>query len=74
MSSSKYALSTSHWLSVVDKTSVKAVKSYVLEFPCGAITPSARNVHDKDGVTEEPGEVKVSRPVLKPSGGGDPVA
>jgi len=25
-------------------------------------------------VIEEPGEANVSRPVLKPSGGGDPVA
>jgi hypothetical protein len=40
ISSSKYALSTSRWLSVVDKTKVKAVKPYVSEFPRSAISPA----------------------------------
>jgi len=31
-------------------------------------------VHDKDGIVEEPDEVKVSRPVLKTSRGGDSLA
>ncbi len=31
-------------------------------------------VHDKDGVTEEPDEVKISRPVLKTSRSGDGLA
>ncbi len=62
-------------MSVVDETKVKAVKPYVSEFPSGAMKHYPQgNVHDKDKVTEEPGEVKVSCPVLKPSGGGDPVA
>jgi hypothetical protein len=30
--------------------------------------------HDKDLPTEEPDEGKLSRPVLEPSGGGDPSA
>jgi hypothetical protein len=33
-----------------------------------------RGVCDRDQVIEEPDEVQVSRPVLKPSGGGDPTA
>ena len=33
-----------------------------------------RGVCDRDQVIEEPDEVKVSRPVLKPSGMGDPTA
>jgi hypothetical protein len=33
-----------------------------------------RGVCDRDQVIEETDEVKVSRPVLKPSGGGDPTA
>ena len=32
---------------------------------------SKGRVHDKDDETEEPDEVKVSRPVLKTSRGGD---
>jgi hypothetical protein len=55
-------------LNVVDKTKVKAVKSQVSKLLF------FRSVRDKDRVTEEPGEAKVSCPVLKPSGGGDPVA
>jgi len=37
-------------------------------------TKSAQGIHDKDQIIEEPDEAKVSRPVLKPSGGGDPTA
>jgi hypothetical protein len=33
-----------------------------------------RGVHDKDKVTEEPDAWKQARPVLEPSGGGDPGA
>ncbi|MBC6472474.1 MAG: hypothetical protein GDA48_06375, partial [Hormoscilla sp. GM102CHS1] len=35
---------------------------------------SKGRIHDKDDETEEPDEVKVSRPVLKTSRGGDPLA
>ncbi len=35
---------------------------------------SKSRIHDKDGETEEPDEVKVSRPVLKTSRRGDPMA
>ena len=40
----------------------------------GAARPTARRIHDKDSLVEEPCEVKVSRTVLKPSGGGDSFA
>ena len=35
---------------------------------------SKGRIHDKDGKTEEPDEVKVSSPVLKTSRRGDPLA
>ncbi|MBC6471815.1 MAG: HNH endonuclease, partial [Hormoscilla sp. GM102CHS1] len=35
---------------------------------------SKGRIHDKDDETEEPDEMKVSRPVLKTSRGGDPLA
>ena len=35
---------------------------------------AVRGTHDQSRTVEEPDEVKVSRPVLKPGGGGDPAA
>jgi hypothetical protein len=32
-----------------------------------------KGANDKGQIAEEPDEVKVSSPVLKPSGGGDPI-
>jgi len=34
----------------------------------------ANGTHDKGQITEEPDDANVSRPVLKPSGGGDSLA
>jgi hypothetical protein len=57
-SNGEYALSASLSLSVVDATSVQAVKPQVSEL-------QPWSIRHKDRVTEEPDEANVSRPVLK---------
>ncbi len=48
------------------KERVQAPKAHIPSLMLGT--------YDKRRVVEEPDELKSSRPVLKPSGGGDPVA
>jgi hypothetical protein len=57
-SSGQYALSASLWLSVVDATSVQAVKAQISQL-------QRWSVRHRDRVTEEPDEANVSCPVLK---------
>ena len=39
-----------------------------------ALRQAVHGAHDRSPFVEEPDEAKVSRPVLEPGGGGDPVA
>jgi len=52
----------------------KRFRKFRFNLFCYSIIVRKRGVCDRDQVIEEPDEVKVSRPVLKPSSGGDPTA
>ena len=46
----------------------------IFQASVAALRQAATGALDRSPLVEEPDEAKVSRPVLKPGGGGDPVA
>jgi hypothetical protein len=66
-------MATAHGL--IDEWKARSTRDCLRSSQSGSPEPRVhRGTRDRSHLIEEPDEVKVSRPVLKPGGGGDPAA